>query len=56
MRRDDVASTLIRRHFRTKCPLGVLRIFGVVTGEARKWTGQYTEKVKECKSDRETEL
>ena len=22
MRRDDVASTLIRRHFRTKCPLG----------------------------------
>ena len=23
MRRDDVASTLIRRHFRTKCPLGV---------------------------------
>ena len=22
MRRDDVASTLIRRHFGTKCPLG----------------------------------
>ena len=22
MRRDDVASTLIRHHFRTKCPLG----------------------------------
>ena len=22
MRRDDVASTLIRRHFHTKCPLG----------------------------------
>ena len=22
MRRDDVASTLIRRHFLTKCPLG----------------------------------
>ena len=22
MRRDDVTSTLIRRHFRTKCPLG----------------------------------
>ena len=26
MRRDDVASTLIRRHFRTKCPLGGLII------------------------------
>ena len=24
MRRDDVASTLIRRHFRTKCPLGAI--------------------------------
>ena len=24
MRRDDVASTLIRRHFGTKCPLGYM--------------------------------
>ena len=24
MRRDDVASTLIRRHFGTKCPLGIV--------------------------------
>ena len=29
MRRHHVASTLIRRHFGTKCPLGLLR--------ARKW-------------------
>ena len=27
MRRDDVASTLIRRHFRTKCPLGTFRMY-----------------------------
>ena len=27
MRRNHVASTLIRRHFRTKCPLGSIRIF-----------------------------
>ena len=27
MRRDDVASTLIRRHFRTKCPLGTFATF-----------------------------
>ena len=26
MRRDHVASTLIRRHFPTKCPLGILII------------------------------
>ena len=26
MRRDDVASTLIRRHFRTKCPLGRISV------------------------------
>ena len=27
MRRDDVASTLIRRHFGTKCPLGMNSFF-----------------------------
>ena len=26
MRRDDVASTLVRRHFGTKCPLGIVII------------------------------
>ena len=31
MRRDDVASTLIRRHFHTKCPLGRI---SVRSGEA----------------------
>ena len=29
MRRDDVASTLIRRHFHTKCPLGNLLLLSV---------------------------
>ena len=26
MRRDHVASTLIRRHFNTKCPLGAVQV------------------------------
>ena len=32
MRRDDVASTFIRRHFGTKCPLGT--IFSAETGSS----------------------
>ena len=31
MRRNHVASTLLRRHFRTKCPLGCLIRDGIVT-------------------------
>ena len=33
MRRDYVASTLIRRHFRTKCPLGPFREFQFTESE-----------------------
>ena len=36
MRRNDVASTLIRRHFSTKCPLGRLFNFNISKTKAKK--------------------